>query len=141
MRAAYLSLLCVALASAACSTVDVKPAEVNPTDMPKGPGLLSGKSGNLLDAFKSDSGGLLGGKESASMAVNAYLWRASLESVGFMPLAQADSNGGTIITDWYVSPQNPAEKVKVNILILGKELKADAIQAKSFKQTKDAKGN
>ncbi|MFZ2587307.1 MAG: DUF3576 domain-containing protein [Alphaproteobacteria bacterium] len=124
-----------------CSGVNVKQADPNPTyDMPKGPGIFSGKSGNILDAFKNKNGGGLLGGGSSEMAVNAYLWRASLESVGFMPLTQADSNGGTIITDWYVSPQNPTEKVKVNILILGKELRADAIQAKVFKQTKDSKG-
>lgn len=139
MRISYLSILALTLALGACSGVDIKPAEVNPTDMTKGPGLLSGKSGNLLDAFKGKNGGLLGSSDNA-MAVNAYLWRASLESVGFMPLAQADSNGGTIITDWYSSPENPNEKVKVNILILGKELRADAVQAKIFKQIKDSKG-
>lgn len=132
------ALLVAALA--ACSSMDIKPAEVNPTDMPKGPGLLSGKSGNLLDAFRDKEGGLLGGDSSNALGVNSYLWKASLESVGFMPLLQADSNGGVIVTDWYTSPANPNERVKVNILILGKQLRADGLKATVFKQTKAAGG-
>ncbi|MCP5405659.1 MAG: DUF3576 domain-containing protein [Pseudomonadaceae bacterium] len=108
--------------------------------MPKGPGLLSGKSGNLLDAFRGEGGGILSGESGGQIAVNSYLWRASLESVGFMPLAAADSNGGTIITDWYTNPNNAAERLKVNILILGKQLRADAVKATVFKQTKTGTG-
>lgn len=130
----------VVAAVAACSNVDIQPAEVNPTDMPKGPGLLSGKSGNLLDAFRGEGGGLLGGEGGGTIGVNSYLWKASLESVGFMPLLQADSNGGVIVTDWYTTPTNANERVKVNILILGKQLRADGLKATIFKQTKTATG-
>ncbi|RYE60984.1 MAG: DUF3576 domain-containing protein [Hyphomicrobiales bacterium] len=105
--------------------------EANPTDMPKGPGLFSGESGNILESFKSnrskeESGGSIG--------VNIYLWRAALESVAFMPITQADSNGGVIVTDWYSQPEQPNERVKANILILGKTLRADALKVTLFKQ-------
>lgn len=126
---------------AACSGLESKPAPINPEGGRNegGPGLFSGKSGNILDAFRS-GGGTFGGA-STEIGVNIYLWRAALESVGFMPLAQADSNGGVILTDWTTNPENEKERLKVNILILGKQLRADAVQAKVFKQTKDNKGD
>lgn len=129
------------LAVAACSSlknIETKPAEVNPTDMPKGPGLLSGESGNILSAFKSQNSD--GSGSGGNIGVNAYLWRAALEAVSFMPITQADSNGGVITTDWYTSPQAPDERVKTNILILGKSLRVEALKVTLFKQTRDAKG-
>lgn len=132
--------LSLALAAAACSGDNVKQADPNPTyDYKSGPGLLSGKSGNLLDAFRGKGGGVLGGESGGEIGVNIYLWKASLEAVGFMPLATADSNGGVIVTDWYVSPENPNQRAKVNILILGKQLRSDGIKATVFKQVKDPK--
>ena len=48
-----------------------------------------------------------------TIGVNAYLWRAALETLSYAPLAQTDSNGGVIVTEWYANPQNPGERVKV----------------------------
>lgn len=134
-----LALVALPLILAACSTVNVKPADPNPTDFKAGPGVFSGKSGNILDAFRGKGGGILGA-DTSEIAVNPFLWRAALESVGFMPITQADSNGGVVITDWYASPEKPSERVKVTVLILGKILRADAVKASVFKQIKDAKG-
>ncbi len=105
--------------------------DVNPTDMPKGPGLFSGESGNILEGLKS---GRNSAETGGNIGVNIYLWRAALESVAFMPITQADSNGGVIITDWYSQPEQPNERVKANILILGKTLRADALKVTLFKQ-------
>ena len=58
------------------------------------------------------------------IGVNAYLWRSSLDTIGFMPLAQVDSNGGIIITDWYTTQASANERVKVTIAILDTELRA-----------------
>lgn len=141
IAAVVVGVSCVSVS--ACSSlknVETKPAEVNPTDMPKGPGLLSGDSGNILDAFKSKNGGE-GGVSGGNLGVNAYLWRAALEVVSFMPITQADSNGGVITTDWYTAPETPNERVKANILILGKALRVEALKVTLFKQTRDAKGN
>jgi hypothetical protein len=70
----------------------------------------------------------------AGVAVNSYLWRAALDTVGFMPVASADPFGGTIITDWY-SPQGAAtERLKVNIYILDAALRADGVKAAVFRQ-------
>ena len=62
------------------------------------------------------------------IGVNSYLWRAALETVSFMPLVQADSAGGVIVTDWYANPQNPGERVKVSVSILDQDLRADALR-------------
>ncbi len=53
-----------------------------------------------------------------TIGVNAYLWRAALDTLSFAPLAQTDSNGGVIVTEWYANPQNPSERVKVTVTIL-----------------------
>jgi hypothetical protein len=63
-----------------------------------------------------------------SIGVNSYLWRATLETLSFMPLTQADSAGGVIVTDWYASPQNPGERMKLSITILDQDLRADALR-------------
>lgn len=90
------------------------------------------------------SGGLLGGSKSAPsegvVAVNAFLWRASLDTLAFMPLASADPFGGVIISDWYAPPETPNERFKVNVYILGRTLRADGLKVSVFRQMKDASG-
>jgi hypothetical protein len=75
-----------------------------------------------------------------TLGINAYLWRASLDTIGFMPIAQVDSNGGVIITDWYVSPQTPNERVKVTVTVLDTNLAADAVRVNVQRQTLGATG-
>ena len=69
------------------------------------------------------------------IGVNAYLWRASLDTLSFAPLAQADSNGGVIVTEWYVNPQNPSERAKISVAILDRDLRADALRVAASRQT------
>ncbi|WP_174280135.1 DUF3576 domain-containing protein [Sphingomonas bacterium] len=69
-----------------------------------------------------------------TIGVNAYLWRASLDTLGFMPLLQTDSNGGVIVTDWYANPQAPGERVKLTVSILDQDLRADAIRVAALRQ-------
>jgi len=69
-----------------------------------------------------------------TIGVNAYLWRAALETVSFAPLVQADSAGGVIVTDWYVSPTNPNERVKLTVTILDTDLRADALRVAASRQ-------
>ncbi|MCH8095919.1 MAG: DUF3576 domain-containing protein, partial [Proteobacteria bacterium] len=57
------------------------------------------------------------------IAVNAYLWRASLDTLSFMPLSSADAFGGVIITDWYAPPETPDHRFKANIYILDRRLR------------------
>jgi hypothetical protein len=70
-----------------------------------------------------------------TIGVNVYLWRATLETIDFMPLAQADPFGGVIITDWYAPPETPAERFKLNVYILARTLRADGIKVAVFRQT------
>ena len=69
-----------------------------------------------------------------SIGVNSYLWRASLETLSFMPLTQADSAGGVIVTDWYSNPQNPAERVKLSVSILDQDRRADALRVAASRE-------
>jgi hypothetical protein len=85
-------------------------------------------------------GGGGGGGGGGGVAVNSYLWHASLDTISFMPIAAADPFGGTIITDWY-SPRGVGnERFKLNVFILNRELRADGVRVTVFRQTKDANG-
>lgn len=70
----------------------------------------------------------------STIGVNSYLWRASLDTVSFMPLLQADSSGGVIVTDWYVNPNAPAERMKLTVTILDQDLRADAVRVAASRQ-------
>ena len=69
-----------------------------------------------------------------TIGVNAYLWRASLDTLSFMPLVQTDSNGGVIVTDWYVNPQVPTDRMKVTVSILDQDLRADALRVVAIRE-------
>ena len=69
-----------------------------------------------------------------TLGVNSYLWHAALDTLSFMPLASADPFGGVIITDWYTPAESPGERMKVQITILDRELRADGVRVSVFKQ-------
>ncbi len=69
-----------------------------------------------------------------SIGVNAYLWRASIDTLSFAPLLQADANSGVVITDWYVNRANPGERVKLTVSILDQDLRADALRVAASRQ-------
>jgi Domain of unknown function (DUF3576) len=69
-----------------------------------------------------------------TIGVNSYLWRASLDALSFMPLLQADSSGGVIVTDWYVNPTSPGERVKLTVSIIDQDLRADALRVAGSRQ-------
>lgn len=69
-----------------------------------------------------------------TIGVNAYLWRASLDTLSFMPLVQTDSNGGVIVTDWYANPNAAGERMKVTVTILDQDLRADALRVAASRQ-------
>jgi hypothetical protein len=92
-------------------------------------------------------GSLFGGNAKSSepaqpgIAVNSYLWRASLDTLSFMPLASADPFGGVIITDWYSPPDAANERFKVNVFILDRVLRSDALRAAVFHQRRQNNGD
>ncbi len=75
------------------------------------------------------------------LGVNSFLWRATLDTLSFLPITAADPFGGTILTDWYEDVEAPGERFKVNVLILDRQLRADSLKISTFRQKKDAKGN
>lgn len=77
----------------------------------------------------------LAASQVTTIGVNAYLWRAAIETLSFAPLTQSDSNGGVLATDWYANPQNPNERVRVSVAILDRDLRADALQVTAARQT------
>jgi len=77
----------------------------------------------------------LGPEETGSLGVNAYLWRATLDTLSFLPLASADPYGGVVITDWYANPSKADERLKATIYILDTRLRADGISAAVFRET------
>ena len=60
------------------------------------------------------------------------LWRATLDTIDFMPLASVNYSGGIIITDWYSNNQNPNESIKITIRFLTNEIRSDALDIKVF---------
>jgi hypothetical protein len=76
-----------------------------------------------------------------SLGVNSYLWRASLDTLAFMPLASADPYGGVIITDWYANPEKPDERFKAQVYILDTRLRADGLNVTVYKQLRNPDGS
>ena len=95
-----------------------------------GPGGLQLFGGN---AKKTDEGG-------AGIGVNAYLWRASLDTIAFMPISSADPFGGVILTDWYSPAESAGERFKISVFIMDRALRADGIRVSVFKQQRNAAG-
>lgn len=75
-----------------------------------------------------------------SIGVNSFLWRASLDTISFMPVNSADPFGGVIITDWYSAGEAPNERFKLNIYILGRALRADGVRVAVFRQMLSSQG-
>lgn len=91
--------------------------------------LSSSNSGLLFGDSESAKGGVIG--------VNSYLWRASLDTISFMPIKSADAFGGVILTDWHSPAESPNERFKLNVYILDRALRADGIRVAAFRQVLD----
>ncbi len=94
-----------------------------------------------LDIFGGGDSRGGGGGDGAAIPVNSYLWRATLDTVSFMPLASADPFGGVIITDWFMPPESSGERFKMTVYILSRELRADGLKVAVFRQLRDTTGN
>ena len=111
---------------------------INPDDARKlRHGKLTGEGG--LKLFGPDDSDEEGGGASP-IGVNSFLWRATLDTLTFMPIASADPFGGVVLTDWYEDPKAPGERFKITALILDRNLRTDAIKITVHKQAKDANG-
>lgn len=130
----------VAFALSACGGGELKiPEKSRASDMGKvyeRGDTLFGEDGISFGGSKSlgqDSGG-------GGIGVNAFLWRATLDTVRFMPISSADPFGGVVLTDWYSPAESPSERFKMNVYILGRSLRADGIRVSVFRQVRDAAG-
>lgn len=138
-RALLFAVLAAAsLALAACGEAKyeerVNPTEINPNDPNRATVFGPGGMDNLFGTRRS-------GADSSGIGVNSFLWRASLDTVSFMPINSADAFGGVIITDWYVFPESPTERFKLNVYILGRALRADGVRVAAFRQAREADGS
>jgi hypothetical protein len=90
--------------------------------------------------FADKGGGIFGdiGKRSGSttfeFASSNVLWRATLKSLDFLPLLNADYSGGIIIYDWYSQTNNPKEQIKISVQFLNNELRSDSIKITAHKK-------
>jgi hypothetical protein len=128
-------ILTASLLLSACSGVNYEQGgEIGtPQDRQlKGIGRIFGDGGiSLLDLGKSNEN-----NGPSGIGVNSFLWRASLDTISFMPLASADPFGGVIITDWYSPPASPLERFKMTVYILDRKLRADGLKVTVFRQTR-----
>ena len=98
-------------------------------------GRLGGSDGILLLGTDRSRGGAQAGDTSgAGLGVNAYLWRATLDTLSFMPLASADPFGGVVITDWFSPAAAQGERFRATAYILGRQLRSDGVRVSVFKQ-------
>ena len=88
--------------------------------------LEDGRGFRLSEMGKSNKGGVF------EFASSNELWRASLDTIDFMPLASVNYSGGIIITDWYSTDQNSNESIKISIRFLTNEIRSDALDIKVF---------
>jgi len=97
-------------------------------------GRLGGTDGILV--FGTDRDRQRGGADQGGVGigVNAFLWRAALDTLSFMPLSSADPFGGVLITDWYSPPGNTSERFRATAYILGRQLRSDGVRVALFRQ-------
>ena len=88
--------------------------------------LKEGRGFRLNDAFTSKGGGVF------EFASSNELWRASLDTLEFMPLALANYSGGILVTDWYNDGSSENESVKISVRFLSNEVRSDALMIKVF---------
>jgi hypothetical protein len=119
------------LALSACGNSQPTTATVNNPETQNLPGALATADSHPLITL---GGGKSNAQQGLGIQVNAYLWRATLDTLSFMPLASADPFGGVIITDWYSPPATPDERFKANAYILSQQMSANAVQVSLFHQ-------
>ncbi len=125
----------LALALGGCGSTQPKQTAIFDPQSTNLPGAMSQPSSGALFSF--GGGAKSNGGVSTGIQVNAYLWRASLDTLSFMPLVSADPFGGVIITDWYSPPATPGERFKANAYILSNQMSANAVQVSLFHQVQE----
>ena len=93
--------------------------------------IAEGKGLRIFDSKR------LGKTTTYEFASSNELWRATLDTIDFMPLTTANYSGGIIVTDWYSDNQNLNENIKITIRFLTNEIRSDALDLKIFYRTCD----
>jgi hypothetical protein len=128
-------LIALGLVIGAVAACDARPVEVERDPLTR----AQREQGSIFgDTFTL--GGESPGAVAGSIAVNGYLWRASLDTISFLPMAQVDAHGGVIITEWYALPEAPGERYKMTVYVLNRELRADGVRVSLFKQVQGGGG-
>ncbi len=137
------ALLAVAALAAGCSSLGLDDVETSPPsagreafNRPLGPN--EEEPSTLFG-----DGTIFGGDDEsagATLPVNRYLWRATLDTLAFLPLASTDPYGGVIVTDWGASPDAPGERFKVTAYITSAELSPNSLRVAVNRQVQDASG-
>lgn len=96
--------------------------------------LMVASLAGVADAKKKPKAPVIAPVNVTTIGINAYLWRAALDTLSFMAIAQTDSNGGVIVTDWYLNPALPTERMKVSVTILDAALRADVLRVATARQ-------
>lgn len=130
--AATAALLAGALALAGCESSGSTRGYTGTVANPGGPKATESYSPS---GVRSDfAQGSPTGQRAAVVQVNRFAWRAALDAISFMPLASSDPYGGAIATDWYIAQRSPDERIRVNILVSGPELRGDTVKVTVFRQ-------
>lgn len=96
-----------------------------------------GSSDDGTKDMDTGTSSIASGTTRMTLGVNSYLWHASLDTLSFLPLMSADPFGGVIISEWYVPPNSPNERLKVTIYIMDRALRADALKVVVFRQVRN----
>jgi hypothetical protein len=134
--------MALVLGTSACGDTRLEPPEPYVTDRreilrERYGSIFGGDEGSGIVLFSTrGTDGADGSGGGGSIGVNPFLWRASLETIDFMPLTQTDPLGGVIITDWYAPPETPDERFKLNVYVLDQSLRADGVKVSVFRQTR-----
>lgn len=133
--ALFVPMFLIACENAVSPIDDPNTPEMSSDNIAKPEGSLFGGDG--IDVFGLfGPGGSKGSQSGGGIGVNSYLWRASLDTLAFMPLSSADPFGGVIITDWYTPPETPDDRFKMTVYIIGRQLRADGIRVALFRQNR-----
>ncbi|HVV27033.1 MAG TPA: DUF3576 domain-containing protein [Rhizomicrobium sp.] len=96
-----------------------------------------GSSNDGARDMDAGTSSIASGSSRLTLGVNSFLWHASLDTLSFLPLASADPFGGVIISEWYVAPTSPDERLKVTVYIMDRTLRADGLKVVVFRQLKN----
>jgi len=96
-----------------------------------------GSSNDGTREMDTGTSAIASGSSRVTLGVNSFLWHASLDTLSFLPLVSADPFGGVIISEWYVAPSSPNERLKVTVYIMDRSLRADGLKVVVFRQTRN----